>query len=131
AAVEKAAKDAGCAVAVPFTPGRTDASQEQTDVEAFAALEPVADGFRNYLASGLDVPSERLLIERAYMLTLTGPETTVLVGGLRALGANSDQSKTGVLTNAPGTLTTDYFVNLLDMDTEWRPTSGSAQTFEG
>ena len=131
AAVEKAAKDAGCAVAVPFTPGRTDASQEQTDVEAFAALEPVADGFRNYLASGLDVPSERLLIERAYMLTLTGPETTVLVGGLRALGANYDQSKTGVFTNAPGTLTTDYFVNLLDMDTEWRPTSGSAQTFEG
>ncbi len=131
AAVEKAAKDAGYDVQVPFTPGRTDASQEQTDVESFAVLEPTADGFRNYLAPGHESPAEALLIERAQMLTLTAPEMTVLVGGLRVLGAHAGQSGAGVFTRRPGTLTSDFFVNLLDMDTEWRPTSGAAETFEG
>jgi catalase-peroxidase len=131
AAVEKAAKDAGYDVQVPFSPGRTDASQEQTDVASFAVLEPTADGFRNYLAPDHPVPAEVMLLERAQMLTLTGPELTVLVGGLRVLGANAGASDLGVFTTRPGTLTTDFFVNLLDMNTEWRPTSGAAETFAG
>ncbi len=121
AAVEKAAKDAGHDAQVPFTPGRTDASQEQTDVESFAVLEPDADGFRNYLGDGHQVPAEHLLIERALRLTLSAPEMTVLVGGLRALNANAGQSDHGVFTKRSGTLTNDFFVNLLDMDTEWKP----------
>jgi len=131
AAVEQAAKAAGFEVEVPFAPGRTDASQEQTDVESFAVLEPTADGFRNYLAPGQPLPAEHLLLERAQMLTLTAPELTVLVGGMRALGANTDGSSVGVLTKRPGALTNDFFVNLLDMGTEWRPTSSAAETFEG
>jgi catalase-peroxidase len=128
-AVEQAIKAAGHGVGVPFTPGRTDASQEQTDVEAFAVLEPTFDGFRNYLAPGHAVPAEVLLVERAQMLTLTAPEMTVLIGGLRALGAG--QSDLGVFTSRPGTLTTDFFVNLLDIDTQWTPTSEAAETFVG
>jgi catalase-peroxidase len=131
AAVEKAAKDAGHHVQVPFTPGRTDASQEQTDVESFAVLEPDADGFRNYVGEGHPIPAEHLLIERAFRLTLSAPEMTALIGGLRALNANTSQSNTGVFTKRPGTLTNDFFVNLLDMDTEWKATSGAADTFEG
>jgi catalase-peroxidase len=131
AAVEKAAKDAGHDLKVPFTPGRTDASQEQTDVESFAVLEPDADGFRDYLGEGHEVPAEHLLIERAFRLTLSAPEMTVLMGGLRVLGANAGQANVGVLTRRPCTLTNDFFVNLLDMDTEWVPTSGAAQTFTG
>jgi catalase-peroxidase len=131
AAVEQAAKHAGHDVQVPFTPGRTDALQEQTDVESFAVLEPAADGFRNYLGQGQHMPAEALLIERAQMLTLTAPEMTVLVGGLRALNANARPSDLGVFTKRPGTLTSDFFVNLLDMDTEWKPTSDAAETFEG
>jgi catalase-peroxidase len=131
AAVEQAAKKAGYDVHVPFTPGRTDASQEQTDVASFAVLEPTFDGFRNYVATGHQVPAEYLLIERAQMLTLSVPEMTVLAGGLRALDANARQSGVGVFTRRPGTLTTDFFVNLLDLDTEWRPTSAAAETFEG
>jgi catalase-peroxidase len=131
AAVEKAAKAAGHDVNVPFTPGRTDASQEQTDVESFAVLEPDADGFRNHLGKGHDVPAEHLLIERASRLTLSAPEMTVLIGGLRALNANTGQSNVGVLTKKPGVLTNDFFVNLLDMNTEWVPTSGAAETFTG
>jgi len=130
-AIEDAAKKAGYDVKVPFTPGRTDASQEQTDVESFAALEPDADGFRNYLGSGHDVPAEHLLIERAFRLTLSAPEMTVLMGGLRALNANTSQSNVGVFTKRPGTLTNDFFVHLLDMNTEWVPTSGAAETFTG
>jgi catalase-peroxidase len=130
AAVEQAAKTAGYNLQVPFRAGRTDASQEQTDVESFAVLEPTADGFRNYLGQGQQVPAEYLLVERAQMLTLTAPEMTVLLGGMRVLGANARQSAVGVFTNRPGTLTNDFFVNLLDMDTECRPTSGSAETFE-
>jgi catalase-peroxidase len=129
AAVEQAAKNAGHDVKVPFTPGRTDASQEQTDVESFAVLEPDADGFRNYLGEGHQVPAEHLLIERAFRLTLSAPEMTVLVGGLRVLKANAGQSNHGVFTNRPETLTNDFFVNLLDMGTECRPTSGAADTF--
>ena len=120
AAVEQAAKDAGHDVTVPFTPGRTDASQEQTDVESFAVLEPTADGFRNYLGPGEKLPPETLLLDRANLLTLTAPEMTVLVGGLRALGANVGQSRHGVFTDRPGTLTNDFFVNLLDIGTEWQ-----------
>jgi catalase-peroxidase len=131
AAVEQAARSAGYTVSIPFTPGRTDASQEQTDVESFAPLEPKADGFRNYFGTGHEVPAESLFIERALMLTLTAPEMTVLVGGLRALNANTRQSTFGVFTRKPGTLTNDFFVNLLDMDTEWVPTSGAAETFTG
>ena len=131
AAVEHAARNAGVEVQVPFTPGRTDASQEQTDVEAFAVLEPTFDGFRNYLAGGHQVPAEYLLIERAQMLTLTAPEMTVLVGGMRALGANASQAHLGTFTKTPGTLTNDFFVNLLDVDTEWVPASGAAETFNG
>jgi catalase-peroxidase len=131
AAVEQAAKTAGYDVHVPFAPGRTDATQEQTDVESFAVLEPAGDGFRNDLGKGQPLPAEHLLIERAYMLALTAPETTVLVGGLRVLNANSRQSNLGVFTKRPETLTNDFFVNLLDMDTEWRPTSSAEETFEG
>jgi catalase-peroxidase len=131
AAVEKAAKDAGHSVQVPFTPGRTDASQEQTDVESFAVLEPDADGFRDYIGEGHDVPAEHLLIERAFRLTLSAPEMTVLVGGLRVLGVNSGQGNVGKFTSKPGTLTTDFFVNLLDMDTEWKATSDAADAFAG
>jgi len=126
AAIEQAA---GHSVQVPFTPGRMDATQEWTDVESFAALEPVADGFRNYRGRGSRLPSEHLLVDRANLLDLSAPEMTVLVGGLRVLGANYRQSPLGVLTATPGTLTNDFFVNLLDMGTEWRPTS--AETFEG
>ena len=131
AAVEQAAKAAGFDVQVPFTPGRTDASQEQTDVESFAVLEPTADGFRNYLGQGQTVPAEVLLIDRAQLLTLSAPEMTVLVGGMRALNANARPSELGVFTKRPGTLTNDFFVNLLDMDTEWKPTSDAADAFEG
>jgi len=129
AAVEKAARNAGIEVAVPFTAGRTDASQEQTDIESFAVLEPVADGFRNYLRPGLPQPAEQLLVERARLLTLTAPEMTALVGGLRVLNANSGGTNLGVLTKRPETLTNDFFVNLLDMDTEWTPTSSSVFAF--
>jgi catalase-peroxidase len=131
AAVEQAAKNAGHNVTVPFAPGRTDASQEQTDVEAFEVLEPRFDGFRNYLHPEQEVPPEELLVERAFMLNLTPPEMTVLVGGMRALGVNSGQTKHGVLTDRPGTLTNDFFVNLLDMGTEWKPSSSAANVYEG
>ena len=134
AAVERAAEAAGHDILVPFTPGRMDASQEQTDAEFFAALEPAADGFRNFRAKGHRLPAEYLLVDRANLLGLSAPEMTVLVGGLRVLGANSGQSPLGVLTAAPGSLTNDFFVNLLDMDTEWQATSGqgaTAETFEG
>ncbi|MFE2696605.1 catalase/peroxidase HPI [Streptomyces mirabilis] len=130
AAVEKAAKDAGHDVEVPFTPGRVDATQEHTDAESFAALEPTADGFRNYLGKGNRLPAEYLLLDRANLLTLSAPELTVLVGGLRVLGANHQQSAHGVLTATPGTLTNDFFVNLLDLGTTWTPTSEDATTFE-
>ena len=131
AAVEAAAKNAGIVVEVPFAPGRTDALQEQTDVESFAVLEPTADGFRNYLANGHDGTAEQLLVDRAHMLTLTAPEMTVLVGGLRVLNANVGQSELGVFTKQPETLTTDFFVNLLDMSTEWLVSSTSENVFEG
>ncbi|MEU6709805.1 catalase/peroxidase HPI [Streptomyces wuyuanensis] len=131
AAVEKAAEDAGVDIAVPFTPGRADASQEQTDTESFAALEPTADGFRNYLGKGNRLPAEYLLIDRANLLTLSAPELTVLVGGLRVLGANHQQSQLGAFTATPGKLTNDFFVNLLDLGTTWQATSGDANTFEG
>ncbi len=130
AAVEQAAKNAGFDVQVPFAPGRTDALQEQTDVESFSVLEPTFDGFRNYLAPGHQLPAEVLLVERAEMLTLTVPEMTVLVGGMRALGANAQASSVGVFTDRPGALTTDFFVNLLDMSLEWKPASPAAETFE-
>ena len=131
AAIEKAAKKAGYDVKVPFTPGRTDATQEQTDVESFAVLEPKADGFRNYVASGQQRPAEDLMVDRAQLLTLTAPEMTVLVGGLRVLNVNVGQSKHGVFTKRPGALTNDFFVNLLDMATEWKATSKAEQEFEG
>ena len=130
AAVEKAAKDAGHDVTVPFTPGRVDATEEHTDAESFAALEPNADGFRNYLGKGNRLPAEYLLLDRANLLTLSGPELTVLVGGLRVLGANHQQSSLGVLTETPGKLTNDFYVNLLDLGTTWTPTSEDATTFE-
>jgi catalase-peroxidase len=126
AAVEQAAKAGGVDVTVPFTPGRVDASLEQTDVDSFAALEPQADGFRNYLGKGNRLPAEYLLLDRANLLTLSAPEMTVLVGGLRVLGANYDGSSLGVLTSRPGTLTNDFFVNLLDLGTQWRAVAGSA-----
>ena len=129
--VEQAAKDAGFDVEVPFTPGRTDASQEQTDVESFVNLEPRADGFRNYVGKGNRLPAEYLLVDKANLLTLSAPEMTVLVGGLRVLGANYGGSKLGVLTATPGTLTNDFFVNLLDMGTKWQATAEDANTFEG
>ena len=131
AGVEQAAKNAGHAVTVPFAPGRTDASQDQTDVLSFAPLEPMADGFRGYLKARYSVPAEALLIDRAQLLTLTAPEMTVLVGGLRVLGANADQSPHGVFTKKVGTLTNDFFVNLLDMGTEWKPVSNANEEFEG
>ncbi|MFL6047409.1 MAG: catalase/peroxidase HPI [Propionibacteriaceae bacterium] len=130
AAVEQAAKNAGHAVTVPFTPGRTDASQEQTDVQSFAVLEPTADGFRNYLRAGHELSPETLLVDRAFMLTLTAPEMTVLVGGMRALNANFGRAQHGVLTERPETLTNDFFVNLLDMGTEWKATPAE-NVYEG
>jgi catalase-peroxidase len=132
AAVEKAAKDAGVDVKVPFTPGRMDASQEQTDVESFAPLEPRQDGFRNYVNSKKPqfMQPEEALVDRAQLLTLTGPEMTVLIGGLRVLGANTGNSKHGVFTKSPEKLTNDFFVNLLDMGTTWQP-AGSDGVYEG
>ncbi len=131
AAVEKAAKDAGHEIVVPFAPGRTDASQEQTDVESFAVLEPTSDGFRNYLGKGHSKPAEQLLVDRANLLTLSAPEMTVLVGGLRALNANTGQSQLGVFTTRPEVLTNDFFVNVLDMGTTWQPASDDDVIFEG
>ncbi|HET6146995.1 MAG TPA: catalase/peroxidase HPI [Polyangia bacterium] len=131
AAVEKAANDAGYQTAVPFTPGRGDASQEMTDVQSFAVLEPKADGFRNYLQANLHLSPETLLLERANLLTLTAPEMTVLIGGMRALGANVRQSPHGVFTKRPGALTTDFFVNLLDNQTEWSPAASGDGAYEG
>ena len=131
AAVEQAAKNAGHNVTVPFTPGRTDASQAQTDVESFAVLEPHADGFRNYLKTRYSVSAEELLVDRAQLLTLTAPEMTVLVGGMRVLNANAGQSSHGVFTNRPETLTNDFFVNLLDMGTAWHPATEAAAIFDG
>jgi catalase-peroxidase len=131
AAVEKAAKDAGFDIEVPFTPGRMDASQEQTDVEAFEYLEPVADGFRNYLKQKYTISAEEMLVDKAQLLGLTAPEMTVLVGGMRALGANFGGTKHGVLTATPGKLTNDFFVNLLDMGVAWKPTNDDALEFEG
>ena len=131
AAVEEAAKKAGHKVVVPFAPGRMDALQEQTDAASFAVLEPIADGFRNYQRKGLQVPAEELLVDRAQLLTLTAPEMTVLIGGMRALNANVGQSKHGVFTKRPETLTNDFFVNLLDMGTEWKAVSEAKDVFEG
>ncbi|WP_251096179.1 catalase/peroxidase HPI [Streptomyces sp. Caat 7-52] len=131
AAVEKAAKEAGFELRVPFTPGRVDATEEHTDAESFEALEPTADGFRNYLGKGNRLPAEFLLLDRANLLGLTAPEMTVLVGGLRVLGANHRQSQLGVLTKTPGVLTNDFFVNLLDLGTTWKSTSEDQTTFEG
>lgn len=131
AAVEKAASDAGTEIKVPFTPGRTDATQEQTDTESFSVLEPVADGFRNYLKQKFSIPAEELLIDRAQLLTLTAPEMSVLIGGMRVLGANYDNSDKGVFTKNPGMLTNDFFVNLLDMNTAWKPASDDHETYEG
>src|SRR4051812_2958617 len=133
AAVEKAAKDAGIDVTVPFTPGRMDASQDETDVESFAPLEPRADGFRNYLHGKKQqfMMPEEALVDRAQLLTLTGPEMTVLVGGLRVLGANAGDLKHGVFTNTPGKLTNDFFLNLLDMNTEWEVAKGDPGVYEG
>jgi catalase-peroxidase len=130
-AIEKAAKDAGQDVKVPFTPGRMDASQEQTDVDSFEPLEPNADGFRNYVLGKQRLSAEKLLVDRAQLLTLTAPEMTALVGGLRVLGANTGKSTHGVFTKQPGTLTNDFFVNLLDMGTEWRPKAGAEGVYEG
>jgi catalase-peroxidase len=131
AAIEKGAKDAGVDVKVPFTPGRMDASQDETDVESFEPLEPTADGFRNYTRGKQMLKPEQLLVDRAQLLTLTAPELTVLVGGLRVLGANSGGSKHGVFTTRPGTLTNDFFANLLDMSTQWKPVEGSEGVYEG
>jgi catalase-peroxidase len=131
AAVEQAAKNAGRAVTLPFKPGRTDASQEQTDIQSFAVLEPLADGFRNYQKARFGVPAEALLLDRAQLLTLTAPEMTVLVGGLRVLGANAGSSTHGVLTKKPEALTNDFFTNLLDMETEWKAVSDAKDEFEG
>ena len=131
AAVEQAAKNAGHDITVPFAPGRTDATQEQTDVESFAVLEPTADGFRNYLREGEKLPPETRLVDRAYMLTLTAPEMTVLVGGMRALNTNFRQSRHGILTDRPETLTNDFFVNLLDIKTEWRTSESTEHVYEG
>jgi catalase-peroxidase len=131
AAVEKAAKDAGVEVTVPFAPGRTDATQEQTDVDSFVPLEPLADGFRNYQKTRYAVPAEAMLLDKAQLLTLTAPEMTVLVGGMRVLGTNVGQTKHGVFTDRPGVLSNDFFRHLLDMNTEWKPTSDARETFEG
>ena len=131
AGVEQAAANAGHEVDIHFTPGRMDASQEQTDVLSFIPIEPIADGFRNYQKTRYSVPAEALLIDRAQLLTLTGPEMTVLIGGLRVLGANAGQTQDGVFTEQPGALSNDFFVNLLDMGTQWRAMSGAADRFEG
>ena len=131
AAVEEAARNAGHEVTVPFTPGRTDASQEQTDVNTFDVLEPIGDGFRNYLRADDPLSPETRLLDRANLLRLTAPEMTVLVGGMRALNANHGQSKHGVFTDRPGTLTNDFFVNLLDMGTAWRPSASDKNVYEG
>ncbi len=131
AAIEQAAKSAGHDVTVPFAPGRGDATQEQTDVESFEVLEPTADGFRNYLRDGLPISAEELLINRARLLTLSAPELTVLIGGMRVLGANFKKTSLGALTTRPGSLTNDFFVNLLDMGTEWKASSGTGGTFQG
>jgi catalase-peroxidase len=131
AGIEQAAKNAGYKIKVPFTPGRMDASQKQTDAASFAVLEPVADGFRNYLKTKLVVSAEELLINRAQLLTLTAPEMTVLIGGFRVLNANFGQSPHGVFTRRPGMLTNDFFVNLLDMSTTWKPTAEDDNVFEG
>jgi catalase-peroxidase len=131
AAIEKAAKDAGVEMNVSFTPGRMDATQEQTDVRSFVVLEPIADGFRNYLKNSYTISTEELLVDKAQLLTLTAPEMTVLIGGMRVLETNFDDSKMGVLTLRPGILSNDFFVNLLDMQTEWKATSDSKEIFEG
>ena len=131
AAVEQAAKAAGVEVAVPFHPGRTDATQEQTDAESFGYLEPVADGFRSYYGKYAQLPAEYLLVDKANLLTLSAPEMTVLVGGLRVLGANWDGTSTGVLTDQPGVLTNDFFVNLLELGTTWKPLDPGSHAFEG
>jgi catalase-peroxidase len=131
AAIEKAAETAGQKVTVPFTPGRMDATQDKTDVLSVSALEPVADGFRNYVKGNVRVPVESLLIDKAQLLTLTAPEMTALVGGLRALNVSYGKSAQGILTDKPETLTNDFFVNLLDMDTEWQPLSSRRDVFEG
>ena len=131
AGIEKAAKNAGHNVTVPFTPGRADATQEQTDVESFAVLEPIADGFRNYIKGKYTLPPEEMLIDKAQLLTLTAPEMTVLIGGMRVLNTNFDQSKHGVFTKRSESLTNDFFVNLLDMSTTWKATSGAEDEFEG
>jgi catalase-peroxidase len=131
AAVERAAKNAGHELSVPFTPGRMDASQEQTDVESFEALEPIADGFRNFLKRRYTMSAEALLIDKAQLLTLTAPEMAVLVGGMRVLNANAGQVRHGVFTKRPEALTNDFFVNLLDMRTAWKPVSPDAEVFEG
>ena len=131
AGVEKGAKDAGYNLKVPFTPGRMDASEEQTDVESFAVLEPAADGFRNYCKAKYSIPTEELLVDRAQLLTLTAPEMTVLLGGMRVLNTNYDNSKHGVFTKRPEQLTNDFFVNLLDMGTVWKPADESKELFEG
>jgi catalase-peroxidase len=131
AAVEAAAKKAGNDVKVPFTPGRTDASQEQTDVDSFAVLEPAADGFRNYIRKAIQIPAEEMLVDRAQLMTLTAPEMTVLVGGMRVLNANFGKSKHGASTHRPETLTNDFFVSLLDMRTTWQPSATSEGVFEG
>jgi catalase-peroxidase len=130
-AIEEAAKKAGFAMTVPFTPGRMDATQEQTDVKSFAVLEPMADGFRNYTKTQFTLSTEELLIDKAQLLTLTAPEMTVLVGGMRSLNANYNNENNGILTNRPGTLTNDFFVNLLDMSTEWKATSDTKEVFVG
>jgi catalase-peroxidase len=130
AAIEQAAKNAEHSVTVPFTPGRSDASQEQTDVESFSVLEPIADGFRNYLKGRYTIPAEALLVDKAQLLTLTAPEMAALIGGMRVLAANADGSNHGVFTDRPGALTNDFFINLLDMANEWKPTSPEAGTFE-
>jgi len=131
AAIEEAAKKAGHEVAIPFSPGRADALQEQTDMVSFAVLEPAADGFRNYLRKGLEASAAELLVDKANLLTLTAPEMTVLVGGLRALNANFAQSKLGVFTDRPGTLSNDFFVNLLDMNTKWQKSASFEGVLEG
>jgi catalase-peroxidase len=131
AGVEQAAKNGGHNITVSFTPGRMDASQEQTDVESFAVLEPIADGFRNYLKGKYSVSAEALLVDKAQLLTLTAPELTVLVGGMRVLNTNAGQTKHGVFTKRPEALTNDFFLNLLDMGTEWKPVSDAQDVFEG
>ncbi len=131
AAVEAAAKQAGHEMAVPFSPGRTDASQQQTDVDLFAVLEPLCDGFRNYQQQAFAVSAEEMLVDKAQLLTLTAPEMTVLLGGMRVLGANHGQSPHGVFTDRPGTLSNDFFANLVDMGTAWQPVADAKDVFEG